>query len=282
MGTVFGKAKRECSPPVALSSTELYNIQNDLRSYFVLIDIRNESEYLRSHIDLSKNIYDIDEIVKAATENHYCTATILYGGGRDILGLAETLAQRVCDIEVMDKTRTQQKIMYLVESWDEYQSSYPFLCSDAEGYVEGRLFPSHIDERVFLSNYGVASNVDVISLLGITHVINCTIDCPFAELDTISTLRVPVIDDQDQQINEHFLAAIDFIQKGLLSAADNKILVHCKHGQSRSATVLAAWLIQCRGHTVESSIEYLKSRRPKVCPNKGFVEQLDHFSTQSR
>jgi hypothetical protein len=36
---------------------------------------------------------------------------------------------------------------------------------------------------IYLSNFGVAGNVAVLHLLGITHVLNCTQDCPFADFD---------------------------------------------------------------------------------------------------
>lgn len=95
-----------------------------------------------------------------------------------------------------------------------------------------------------------------------------------------------VVDERDQQICNYFHQAIDFIENALQFNNNNnsdenqqpkRIIIHCKHGQSRSATVAAAWLIKCRGFTTDTSIEYLKKCRPKVSPNEGFIQQLRSF-----
>jgi rhodanese-related sulfurtransferase len=300
MGTVFGKEPSFPKQPISISSRQLYNIQNDLRSYFVLIDVRKYSLFDESHIDMAVNIQTVKEMVLAATENQYRTATILYGDG-DMTEMATDLAKQVGVIETNDQKRTIQDIMFLSDSFNDYKMLYPFLCTGDVNYSESRLYPSQIDDNVFLSNYGVASNIDVIATLGITHIVNCTVDCPFVDTTTNTAsgafcpepqkLRVPVVDDQDQQICEHFHKALAFMQDALESPpgedlatcsvpgpSSGRVLVHCKHGQSRSATVAAAWLIRYRGHTVDSSIAYLKLCRPKVGPNAGFIDQLAAFA----
>lgn len=52
-------------------------------------------------------------------------------------------------------------------------------------------------------------------------------------------------------------------------------LVHCAFGISRSASLVAAWLLSRRKvHTLEEAMEILRSVRPKVSPNMGFVAML--------
>ena len=268
----------------------------------------------------------------------------------------------------------QLKVFHLsTEQFEIYQSRFSFLCTNQPDYKRGRLYPSLVlDDAatststsfcLYLSNFGVASNKDVLRILGITHIINCTVDCPFATIEmedtdivvdiaepssvapsassasitTSSTttlrvggggaregregggiiehLRVPVVDDRDQQICEYFDLAIKFIDdaiavplgnissdtscsgicsiSGVISHSPNNsspspspspspanVLVHCKHGQSRSATVLAAYLLARRGRLVasaEDAVAFLKTKRPKVGPNVGFLAQLKTF-----
>lgn len=171
---------------------------------------------------------------------------------------------------------------------------------------------------IFLSNFGVAKSPGVLRLLGITHIVNCTCDCPFpsesscdvteaaavlaaAQADddvyrvacakadlslarmqcaagpaaAFATLRVPVIDSADTNISIYFARAIAFMDVAM--RGEGRILFHCKHGQSRSATVLAAWLIQRRNHSTGSALQLLKTCRPRVSPNRGFREQLQRF-----
>jgi protein-tyrosine phosphatase len=52
-------------------------------------------------------------------------------------------------------------------------------------------------------------------------------------------------------------------------------LVHCAFGISRSASVVAAWLLSRKKvKTLEEAMEILRSVRPKVSPNMGFVAML--------
>jgi len=69
---------------------------------------------------------------------------------------------------------------------------------------------------------------------------------------------------------------VTFIGEGL--TCGKGVLVHCRHGQSRSATVVAAYLIAnkiCGG--VEEAMDFLKEKRPRVNPNDGFMEQLRKY-----
>ena len=89
-------------------------------------------------------------------------------------------------------------------------------------------------------------------------------------------MRVAVVDDADSQIDEHFNSAIQFIDAAL--DAGGKVIVHCKHGQSRSATMLAAWFVARKGMSVDQAISHLKRCRPRVRPNQGFVQQLHQYA----
>ena len=54
--------------------------------------------------------------------------------------------------------------------------------------------------------------------------------------------------------------------------AGNRVCVHCLAGVSRSATVVAAYLV--RYHKVLDPVSYLREYRPCVNPNYGFVSLL--------
>ena len=198
---------------------ELYNTQCDLRSFYLLIDIRTFQEYSFSHIDLSLSFENF-QLPENYRINKACDL-IIYG--ENIL----QCQQRHKEIQnfFINNNFLENKLIFLNDSFLEYQRRFPYLCSNHLNYLEGRLFPSQIEQNVFLSNYGVASNPDILKLLGITHILNCTIDCPFAdstELENEMTkpsqyqrLRVPVVDERDQQISNYFNQAITFIENAL-------------------------------------------------------------------
>ena len=90
---------------------------------------------------------------------------------------------------------------------------------------------------------------------------------------------------EEDLLSNWFDTAIKFIEECI--NRDGKILIHCYHGVSRSAAILAAYLLKlCLDNkhanpydmvefgSVEDSITFIRSRRPIVCPNEGFMAQL--------
>lgn len=65
----------------------------------------------------------------------------------------------------------------------------------------------------------------------------------------------------------------------------NKVLVHCQMGRSRSATMVAMYLLYkhlvdvCGEEEIDANmvVEFLKQRRNVVDPNTGFVNQIYEF-----
>ncbi|KZV99692.1 DSPc-domain-containing protein, partial [Exidia glandulosa HHB12029] len=89
------------------------------------------------------------------------------------------------------------------------------------------------------------------------------------------TLQLPLDDDPSANLAEHFMQANKFIEDAL--STGGKILVHCQAGISRSATIVAAFLIYSRGLTPQDALNQIKKSRPGVRPNDGFLRQLDIF-----
>ncbi|CAE7753795.1 DSPTP1 [Symbiodinium sp. CCMP2592] len=63
----------------------------------------------------------------------------------------------------------------------------------------------------------------------------------------------------------------DFIERGL---AEGKVLVHCRLGVNRSVTVVAAFLVRCRGFTPEEALGLLVEKRPCADPVSAYRMQL--------
>lgn len=54
-----------------------------------------------------------------------------------------------------------------------------------------------------------------------------------------------------------------------------RVLVHCVAGVSRSATVVIAWLMHHKKISKDLAYEIVKTQRPAVSPNNGFLEMLN-------
>jgi protein-tyrosine phosphatase len=55
------------------------------------------------------------------------------------------------------------------------------------------------------------------------------------------------------------------------------VLVHCQAGVSRSVTIVAAYLMKENRIDYVSSLDLIRSKRPQICPNKGFLKQLKQY-----
>ena len=60
-------------------------------------------------------------------------------------------------------------------------------------------------------------------------------------------------------------------------AAGRVVYVHCRNGVSRSAMVVAAYLMRREGWSRDRSLEFLRSRRPIVRPNPAFMVLLSEW-----
>eukprot|EP01112_Ceratiomyxa_fruticulosa_P003162 TRINITY_DN1353_c0_g3_i2.p1 TRINITY_DN1353_c0_g3~~TRINITY_DN1353_c0_g3_i2.p1 ORF type:complete len:135 (-),score=21.78 TRINITY_DN1353_c0_g3_i2:110-514(-) len=110
----------------------------------------------------------------------------------------------------------------------------------------------------------------------IKHVISL---CNLYELKTKDSfpegycfLGINAIDDDVYDISAHFQHCFDFINKAKLSK--ERVLVHCQAGVSRSSTIVCAYLMFSEGWTVEETLKFVRSKRPIIEPNQGFLLRL--------
>ncbi|KAJ2806122.1 tyrosine protein phosphatase yvh1 [Coemansia helicoidea] len=110
---------------------------------------------------------------------------------------------------------------------------------------------------------------------GITHILSVASHY-VASYPTRFTYKLVSIDDlPEENIIQHFPECNRFI--GAALAGGGRVLVHCLAGQSRSAAVAAAFLMQRDRLDAEQALKVLKERRPQIHPNAGFIEQLQLY-----
>ncbi|XP_030012496.1 dual specificity phosphatase DUPD1-like [Sphaeramia orbicularis] len=116
--------------------------------------------------------------------------------------------------------------------------------------------------------------------LGITHVLNAAegkwnnvlTGADYYSDMSIQYLGVEADDKPTFNISQYFISATQFIHEAL-SHPQNKVLVHCVMGRSRSATLVLAYLMMKHELTVVDAIEHVRQRRC-ILPNHGFLKQL--------
>jgi len=96
------------------------------------------------------------------------------------------------------------------------------------------------------------------------------------EIPTKKRHFVPCLDTHSANILAELTDCLDFIDAARKEDG-SKVLVHCLVGSSRSAAVTIAYLMRTHTWQLQQAHEFVKSKKPDVCPNWGFVEQLKLF-----
>ena len=132
-------------------------------------------------------------------------------------------------------------------------------------------------EGLYISSASAARDLSSIRAAGITHIVNAAVHvepCHHSG-DGLQYHIVDCFDCDTENIALFFDGVNTFIEDAL--ATGGRVLVHCYAGVSRSAALCMAYLIRNQRHTVDSSLDAVRAARPVVCPNDGFMEQLDTY-----
>ncbi|KAJ5579560.1 uncharacterized protein N7459_005545 [Penicillium hispanicum] len=135
--------------------------------------------------------------------------------------------------------------------------------------------PGH---NIYVGGIFSLNNKAALERANITHILSVIRLNPAQDVfSSYQHLSIDVDDMDDENLLEHFPAAIKFIQSGL--NAGGSILVHCAMGKSRSATICIAYLLhrQRNALTPQSALALIRENRPLCDPNDGFMQQLDIY-----
>ncbi|NXS54460.1 DUS27 phosphatase, partial [Brachypteracias leptosomus] len=138
--------------------------------------------------------------------------------------------------------------------------------------------------NVFIAEKSVAVNKSRLKRLGITHVLNAAHGTGvytgpgFYNGLNIQYLGIEVDDFPDMDISKHFRPAAEFLDEALLTYK-GKILVSSEMGISRSAVLVAAYLMIYHHMTILEALMTLRKKRA-IYPNDGFLKQLRELNEQ--
>ncbi|UJR24731.1 hypothetical protein I4U23_006105 [Adineta vaga] len=135
-----------------------------------------------------------------------------------------------------------------------------------------------IDDFLYLGSLTDACTPELLNKLQITHLVNLSITRIILD-QSFELLHLPLNDTLDENITSYFQQANEFIDK-CRQQKDGRCLVFCKHGRSRSAAIVIAYLIAHHNHSLSSAYLYLSKIRPSISPNRNYLNQLDKYSSQ--
>ncbi|NXL90071.1 PTPM1 phosphatase, partial [Alectura lathami] len=91
----------------------------------------------------------------------------------------------------------------------------------------------------------------------------------------VEQLRLSTVDLTGVPTLEHLHEGVEFMLKH--RERGNSVYVHCKAGRSRSATMVAAYLIQLHHWSPQEAIEAIAKIRPHILIRRKQVQVLETF-----
>ena len=138
--------------------------------------------------------------------------------------------------------------------------------------------PIEIIPNLFLGSIGSASNLKQLQNCKITHIICCARGIKNFFPDKFKYLNLDILDNEKSDIKQHFDESYKFIDEAIKN--NGNVLIHCHAGISRSSTILIAYIMKSQKMSLDKVLELLKSKRDKVNPNAGFIEQLKEYEKE--
>jgi len=135
-------------------------------------------------------------------------------------------------------------------------------------------------DHVLIGGFEQSQDLEGLTLSGVTHVLNCARELPNCFPETLKYLKFDCADDNKQKILPCFEKAFEFMDE----CYDEKgvCLVHCQQGKSRSAAVIAGYLMARRGLSLSAAIERMQAVRRIARPNDNFMAQLRTFERATK
>lgn len=161
----------------------------------------------------------------------------------------------------------------------DYQlfSSHSSMSSDDDDLEDDNL--NKIVKGLYLGNYKIGTDLEQVSCLGFTLVLSLennpyrfyNYNCKFKQVN--------IRDQPDEDIISYFDECFEAIDNEIENKG--KVLIHCRAGVSRSATIAIAYLMKKNKIPYDKASEMVKKKRQKIRPNKGFIAQLELYQAMN-
>lgn len=266
------QGKRELE---TVNATYVYNLIVDGTSAHALVDTRCETTFGDGHIWRSMNLNK---------------ATGLRGKHFVLVSeMGEMMGREWHAVEKIEKSEGALSIKLLEGGFGGFEEMYPFLCEKAyssakeemerKRWVSRRALPSRITPYMFLGGKECAEDHETCRSLGITHVLSILMD-PRGVRVPPSCLHLPlsIEDEPAEDISVFFEQAFRWMDAAVKGGS--RVLVHCKVGRCRSATMCAVYLMRAKGMSLDAAMRHLKACRRQVHINHGFTRQLQTYEVR--
>ncbi|XP_034239693.1 protein phosphatase Slingshot isoform X2 [Thrips palmi] len=134
---------------------------------------------------------------------------------------------------------------------------------------------TEIFDHVYLGSEWNASNLEELQKNGVNHILNVTREIDNFFPGMFNYLNVRVLDDEKTDLLKHWDNTFKYITRARKEGS--KVLVHCKMGVSRSASVVIAYAMKAYNWDFKKAFEFVRQKRTCIKPNTSFISQLETY-----
>jgi len=272
-----------------ITNQQLYNRLQGRGGQTMVLDLRAATDFEKAHVSTAFNV-PYEDVMQgggaftvAAIEKCFTSS----------VALSKFRNRHEIKVLIMDSEsparaellavflRTTEPTCYAVPhdaGVDAFVEQYPFLCTGSSlPEVPSRhtmeYYPSEVlPDFLFLGDQHNSSNRRQFEQLGIRRVVNCAKEMSNPFEDMCQYVRLNLDDTLSQPLRPVLEQACDFLAEA--ERQNEKTLVHCAFGQSRSASTVLAYLIKSRRLPLETALRQLKACKEDINPNQHFLEEL--------
>ena len=155
---------------------------------------------------------------------------------------------------------------------------YAKVSSKLQKYIDDSFEATQIIDNLWLGAISSSCNREELHKYNIEVIISAFLGSTAEFPYDFNYERAKLRDVEDEDILEDIEVLLPVIHKNLMEGKG--VLCHCKRGRSRSASIVAAYLVKYKRMTVDDALEFIKSKRTQVSPNNGYIEQLHIFESR--
>ena len=141
---------------------------------------------------------------------------------------------------------------------------------------------SFIRDGIYVGPKSATKNAEWLTAHNIKYILSIGIDytelAPEAVLCGVKHLQIRCHDHPKERIRKHFDEANCFIERAVRS--NEQVLIHCRAGVSRSATIATGFLMTFFRMTLKEAYGLVQFCRNVVRPNQGFCRQLLEYEEE--
>jgi protein-tyrosine phosphatase len=134
-----------------------------------------------------------------------------------------------------------------------------------------------INNNIYLGNQFASNDYDFIKSNNISHIINVTKNIPNS-FNNIIYLNIPI---DTSNLNDNLNHLFDLSNKFFSNIIKNnqKVLIHCKYGHTRSALFLAIFLIYYYKYKPDYVINLIRNIRPNTLLRLNVIKKIyDYYN----